>query len=355
MEFLFEYGLFFAKTVTFVVALVVVLSLLVGASQKSKQSHGAGHLEITSLNPQFEDIKETMLLAMTDESQQKDQEKKLAKEKKKQKTEAKKALKKSTSATDDQRGKVFVLNFNGDISASEVNHLREEVTAVLTQATVRDEVVLRLESPGGMVHSYGLASSQLDRLRKKNIPLTVCVDEVAASGGYMMACVADKIFAAPFAIIGSIGVVAQIPNFNKILKKNDVDFEMLTAGEYKRTLTVFGENTDEGRAKFIQDLEETHQLFKDFVSSRRPQVDIEKIATGEIWYGIKAQEVALVDGIQTSDEYIVSRYDDADVFEVRYVIKKKLHERIGLAAEGSIDRLFSKWWSRLTDRSNRHF
>ena len=170
MEFLFEYGLFFAKTVTFVVALVVVLSLLVGASQKSKQSHGAGHLEITSLNPQFEDIKETMLLAMTDESQQKDQEKKLAKEKKKQKTEAKKALKKSTSATDDQRGKVFVLNFNGDISASEVNHLREEVTAVLTQATVRDEVVLRLESPGGMVHSYGLASSQLDRLRKKIFP-----------------------------------------------------------------------------------------------------------------------------------------------------------------------------------------
>ena len=355
MEFLFEYGLFFAKTVTFVVALVIILSLLVGASQKAKQSHGKGHLEVTSLNPQFEDLKETMLLATTDELQQKDQEKELAKAKKKEKAEAKKALKKSTGAADEPRSKVFVLNFQGDISASEVSHLREEITAVLTQATERDEVVLRLESPGGMVHSYGLASSQLDRLRKKNIPLTVCVDEVAASGGYMMACVADKIFTAPFAIIGSIGVVAQMPNFNKILKKNDVDYEMLTAGEYKRTLTIFGENTEEGRAKFIQDLEETHQLFKEFVSSRRPQVDIEKIATGEIWYGTKAQEVALVDGIQTSDEYIVSRFDDADVFEVRYVLKKKLHERIGLAAESSIDRLVSKWWSRLTDRSNRYY
>ena len=170
----------------------------------------------------------------------------------------------------------------------------------------------------------------------------------------MMACVADKILAAPFAIIGSIGVVAQMPNFNKVLKKHDVEFELLTAGEHKRTLTMFGENTEKGREKFIEELEDTHQLFKDYVSTRRPQVDIEKIATGEIWFGSRAKDMALIDDIQTSDEYLVSRIEEADVFEVAYVFKKKLHQRLGIAAEESADRLLLKWWSRLTQISNKH-
>ena len=169
----------------------------------------------------------------------------------------------------------------------------------------------------------------------------------------MMACVADKILAAPFAIIGSIGVVAQIPNFNKVLKKNDVDFELLTAGEHKRTLTMFGENTEKGREKFIEELEETHQLFKDYVSTRRPQLDIDKIATGEIWYGSNALKISLIDELQTSDEYLVSRIKEADVFEIAYVFKKKLHQKLGIAAEESADRLLVKWWQRLTQRSNQ--
>ena len=295
-----------------------------------------------------------MLIATTDESLQKAEEKKLNKAKKKQLSDEKKASKKISDLSIPQRSKVYVLNFDGNISASAVGHLREEITAVLTQATPNDEVLLKLESAGGMVHSYGLASSQLDRLRKKNVPLTVCVDKVAASGGYMMACVADRILAAPFAIIGSIGVVAQMPNFNKVLKKHDVEFELLTAGEHKRTLTMFGENTEKGREKFIEELEDTHQLFKDYVSTRRPQVDIEKIATGEIWFGSRAKDMALIDDIQTSDEYLVSRIEEADVFEVAYVFKKKLHQRLGIAAEESADRLLLKWWSRLTQSSNKH-
>ena len=354
MEFLFEYGLFFAKVATLLVAFVVVVSIVVGASQKNKYGEGKGHLEITPLNQQFEDLKDTMLLATTDESQQKAEEKKLNKAKKKQLSDEKKAIKKAPELDPPKRSKVYVLNFDGNISASAVGHLREEITAVLTQATPNDEVLLKLESAGGMVHSYGLASSQLDRLRKKNVPLTVCVDKVAASGGYMMACVADKILAAPFAIIGSIGVVAQMPNFNKVLKKHDVEFELLTAGEHKRTLTMFGENTDKGREKFIEELEETHQLFKEYVSSRRPQLDIDKIATGEIWYGARAKDIALIDDIQTSDEYLVSRIENADVFEVAYVFKKKLHQRLGIAAEESADRLLLKWWARLTQSSNKH-
>ena len=204
------------------------------------------------------------------------------------------------------------------------------------------------------MHSYGLASSQLDRLRKQSIPRTICVDKVAASGGYMMACVADKILAAPFAVIGSIGVVAQMPNFHRLLKKHDVDFELLTAGEHKRTLTVFGENTEKGREKFVEDLEETHQLFKSYVSERRPQIEIEKIATGEVWFGTRAAELALIDEIKTSDEYLSEQVTQADVYEINYVQKKKLHQRIGIAAEESADRLLIKWWDRLTGSSDKY-
>jgi serine protease SohB len=370
LDFLLEYGLFLAKIATFVFAFAMIVSIIVNARQKNSQGNEKGHLEITPLNEQFEHMSESMLLATMDESLQKAEEKKLIKAKKKQaalaKKEEKKAGKESAKMaktgdgsaepeTVKPKSRVFVLNFDGNISASAVSHLREEVTAILTQATSNDEVLIKLESPGGMVHSYGLASSQLDRLRKKGIPLTACVDKVAASGGYMMACVADKILAAPFAIVGSIGVVAQMPNFNKVLKKHDVDFEILTAGKYKRTLTMFGENTDEGRDKFVEELEETHELFKSYVSERRPQIDIEQIATGEIWYGSQAMELKLVDDVQTSDEYLVSRIAEADVFEVSFVQKKKLHQRLGIAAEESADRLLLRWWARLTQDTNKQF
>ena len=354
MEFLLDYGLFLAKIVTFVIALIIVISVIVGGSKKGKQGSEKGYLEITPLNKQFDELKEAMKLATVSDAGQKLEQKKLQKEKKKQLAEDKKALKKSDASSSTVKGKVFVLKFDGNMSASAVTNLREEITAILTLATAEDEVVVRLESAGGMVHSYGLASSQLDRLKKMDIPLTVCVDKVAASGGYMMACVADKILAAPFAIIGSIGVVAQLPNFNKILKKNDVDFELLTAGEHKRTLTMFGENTDKGREKFVEELEETHRLFKEYVSSRRPQIDIDRIATGEIWYGSSALNMALVDEIKTSDEYLVSKIESSEVFEVCYVLKKKLHQKLGIAAEESADRLLIKWWQRLTQDSNKH-
>lgn len=351
MEFLIEYGLFLAKAATVVVAVVIIISL--GASQKNRHSADKGHLEITPLNQQFDDMSEAMLIATMDESMQKAEEKKLHKAKKKQAKLDKKAHKADTEAEEEVKSRVFVLSFVGDVSASAVSHLREEVTAVLTQATSNDEVVVKLESPGGMVHSYGLASSQLDRVRQAKIPLTVCVDEVAASGGYMMACVADKILAAPFAVIGSIGVVAQMPNFSKVLKKNDVDYEILTAGKYKRTMTMLGENTDAARKKFVAELEEVHVLFKSHVSTMRPKVDIDKIATGETWYGTQALDLALVDGIQTSDDYLVTRSKEARLFEVVFERKKKIHERLGLAAEQSADRLMLKWWARLTQNSHK--
>lgn len=348
LEFLAEYGLFLAKMVTAIMGFGLLVAIVTSASQKNKQGGDRGQLEINPLNDQYDEISEAMSLALIDPVSQKAEAKKLRKDQKKRaKLDSKKA-----QSEQDEKKRVFVLKFKGNVSASAVSNLREEVTAVLTQAQPKDEVVVKLESSGGMVHSYGLASSQLDRLRKQSIPLTICVDKVAASGGYMMACVGDKILAAPFAIIGSIGVVAQLPNFHRLLKKNDVDFELLTAGEHKRTLTIFGENTEQGREKFIEDLQDTHQLFKSYVAERRPKIDIDKVATGEVWFGSRALDLSLVDELMTSDEYLTGCAKESKVFEINYVQKKKLPQRLGIAAEESADRLLVKWWGRLTDSSN---
>jgi len=215
-----------------------------------------------------------------------------------------------------------------------------------------DEMLVKVESPGGLVHGYGLAASQLQRIRSAEVPLTIAVDKVAASGGYMMACVADRIIAAPFAVLGSIGVLAQLPNFHRLLQKNNIDFELLTAGEYKRTLTMFGENTDKGREKFVEELEETHGLFKSFVSANRPALDIAKVATGEIWYGQKAIEEGLIDTLQTSDAFVQERLADWDVYEVKFVHRKNWQEKLGFAAEGALEKSFLKIWQRGQDRTS---
>lgn len=339
MEFIYEYGLFLLKVVTFVIAIGVVIGLVVSAGARQKPA-ATGAIEVTKVNDRFDEMSQLMKQAMFDESIIKKEEKALAKEKKQEKKLNKQKLKAGEEA--EQAKRVFLVDFDGDMKASAVSQLREIVSAVLFVATPKDEVVLRLESGGGMVHSYGLAASQLDRIRQREIPFTVCVDKVAASGGYMMACVANKICAAPFAIIGSIGVLAQLPNFHKVLKKHDIDFEMLTAGEYKRTLTMFGENTEKGREKFVEDLELTHGLFKDYVHQQRPVVDIDAVATGEIWFGTKAKDNKLIDELTTSDDYITGLAADYDVFSVTYSTKKSLPERLGLSVQMGIEKGMSR-------------
>ena len=234
----------------------------------------------------------------------------------------------SDAESDAGKSRVYALTFEGDMDATKVSHLRHEINAVLTKASSGDEVVVRVKSFGGRVHGYGLAASQLQRVRQHGLNLVVAVDQVAASGGYLMAAVANKVIAAPFAVVGSIGVVAEIPNVHRLLKKNDVDVEVITAGRYKRTLTVLGENTDEGRRKFTEELEDLHVLFQEFVNEQRPGVELEKVATGEAWYGRRAIELNLVDEIATSDEYLMRRCAEADVFEVRWVEHKKPLERV---------------------------
>lgn len=342
MELLSEYGLFLAKIITIVVAVAAIAAIIVNVAQRKRQR---GELRVTNLSEQYQEMKDDLAMALLDGHQQKLWHK-AQKKKRKQEAKAAKARAKQGETRDTDKPRVWVLDFKGSMDAHEVNALREEVTVVLAVVKSQDQVVLRLESPGGVVHGYGLAASQLQRLRDKNIPLTIAVDKVAASGGYMMACVADRIVSAPFAIIGSIGVVAQIPNFNRFLKSKDIDIELHTAGQYKRTLTLLGENTEEGRQKFREDLNETHQLFKAFVHRMRPTLDIEQVATGEHWYGEQALEKGLIDEINTSDDVILNLMEGRDVLNVRYLQRKKLMDRFTGSAAESADRLLMRWWQR---------
>ncbi len=343
MEFLYEYGLFVAKAVTLVIAFIVVVSTIVGLA--SKQKHGKGQLEIVSISEQLKDITNYAKQVLLD----KNALKKLAKEQKKEakaKNKSKNKAKITEHGEESEKSRLYVIDFKGSMDANEVEHLREEITAILCVANKEDEVLVRLESGGGVVHGYGLAASQLQRIKEKGLKLTIAVDKVAASGGYMMACVADKLLASQFAYIGSIGVLAQLPNFNKLLKKNDIEFEQHTAGEFKRTLTVFGENNDEGRAKFKEEIEEIHVLFKDFVQSQRPDMDIDKVATGEYWPGIKAKSLGLIDDITTSDDYILSHYPAREIFSVKYAVKKNVAEKLGMSAANVVERVFMKSMSK---------
>jgi len=318
MDFLAEYGMFLAKLGTFVILLLAIVFIAFVLFMRAKAS-GDEHLEIKNLNQKYEHMQLMLKSAILPKKAFKKDLKALkAKHKQEQKKESE----------SDERHNIYVLNFNGDIRASEVASLREEITALLTVADKNDEVIVLLESGGGTVHGYGLAASQLRRIKDKSIKLTVSVDKVAASGGYMMACVADHIIASPFAIIGSIGVLAQIPNFNRFLKKHNIDFEQIAAGKYKRTLSLFGENTEENREKLRQELEDTHQLFKEFVSENRTKVDIEKIATGEHWHGKNALKLGLIDELKTSDDYLSEASNSADIYEISYYRKRPLIEKI---------------------------
>jgi len=332
IEFLSDYGLFLAKAVTIVIAILMIITVAAATAQSRQRRDHKGEIQVTPLNEFFEDLRDALRHNILDKDELKEIEKARKKEEKSKKKHKDEPRKK----------RVFVLDFDGDVKATGVEEFANEVTAVLTMAEKQDEVVLRLESPGGQVHSYGLASSQLERFRQKEIPLTVCVDKVAASGGYMMACTANKIVAAPFAILGSIGVVAELPNFNRILRKYDVDYDIYTAGEFKRTVTMLGENTEEGKKKFVEEIEETHVLFKDLIKRNRPSLDVNAVATGEHWYGQQCIDMGLIDSVQTSDDYLYEASHSSDIFEVSYEVRKSMADRLGFAMEGALTRTITR-------------
>ncbi|EEX49889.1 protease SohB [Pasteurella dagmatis] len=337
------YGIFILEILTILLVILGIILMIFTLKQHKKKT--SGELSITDLSTEYEDNTQKLRNFHLSEDDLKDVEK-AEKKAEKEKIKVEKEKRKRGEFINERKPHLYVLNFKGDISASETTALREEISAIIGVAQPEDEVLLRLESPGGVVHGYGLAASQLARLKKHNIKLTIAVDKVAASGGYMMACVADKIVAAPFAILGSVGVVAQIPNIHRLLKKHDVDVDVMTAGEYKRTVTLLGENTEKGKQKFQQELEETHDLFKQFVAQNRPHLDVNKIATGEHWFGQQALELNLVDEIATSDDLILDAIKTKKVVSLKYQTKKSLIQKIGMQAEESVDGVLLRWLSR---------
>ena len=306
IELLSNYGLFLMKALTLLISILIIISFIVN----SKKSDQSGRIEIKNVNKELDSIEENIKKNILTTS------------------DFKKFIKARKKSNKKLEKRLFVIDFKGNIRASEIVSLRREVSGVILSCKKGDEVLLRLENSGGTVHEHGLAASQLKRIKDKKIPLTICVDKVAASGGYMMACVANKIVASPFAIIGSIGVLAQVPNFNKLLKDKGINFEQHTAGNYKRTVTMFGENTDKDREKLNEQLEDIHVLFKNFITSQRKNVDIEKVATGEYWYGENALSLNLIDEVMTSDEYILAMREKFTITHIKYKPIKTFSDKI---------------------------
>jgi serine protease SohB len=329
MEILLDYLIFLLKVLTIALAVTVPLLIVIGSSKGKSQPKGT--LSITNLSDKYEEMGNAVKGSLMSSKELKKFNKELSKNKKKK-------------DKGDKEETVFVLNFNGDIQASQVEKLKQEINAILLSDSSCREVVVKVESGGGSAYAYGLCAAELKRLVDNDINLTVCIDKVAASGGYLMSCVASKIIAAPWAIVGSIGVIAQLPNFHRLLKNNSIDFEMHTAGAFKRTLTTLGENTEEGREKFKSDLEDLHVIFKDFVKDQRPQVDTDVVATGEVWQGEEAMEVGLVDGLETSDNYLVNLYKEAKLFEIEFVEKKNLSERFAFSMQLLIEKSVIKFY-----------
>ena len=318
--FLNEYLMFLFKTLTIVVGIVSIIIVYFYSKVKLKHGKSKGLLIIKDLSNSYHRLKIQMLSNL------------YAKDK------VKEEIRKYKKLTKDNKKKLnrlntYIIKFNGNIKATAVESLKEEITAIISVANKKDNVVLVLESPGGTVSGYGLAASELSRIKKKGIKLTIIVDKVAASGGYMMACMANKIIAAPFAIIGSIGVISQTPNFHRLLKDKGVEFEQITSGKYKRTVTMFGNNTEEDREKLKSELGSIHEQFKGLIKTQRPGIDIEKVSTGEYWLGEKAKELKLVDELMTSEEYLMSIYESgSNLYRIEYKKKETLMNKLSIAS-----------------------
>lgn len=347
IEFLADYGLFLLKTATIVIGVLVIIGFAARSARKARPAPRE-RLKVKKLNEKYKAMERSLKHHILPGHKVKQ----LVKAEKKENKAKRKAEKKGTDEESDKK-RIFVLKFKGDILASSVKSLREEITALLKFCREGDEVVLKLESSGGTVIGYGLAASQLRRLKDHNIHLTVAVDKVAASGGYKMACVADHLVAAPFALVGSIGVVWEQPNFHRLLKKNDIDYELVTAGKFKRTLTLFGENTEEGREKQTEELADIHGLFKEFVSENRKALDIEQVATGECWYGPQALELNLVDELKTSDDLLLEKSDDADIYEISYKFADPLSARISYSLNKIVRNFFYSMWQTVGEGQYR--
>ena len=324
IDLLIAYGFFLLKIITVLAVILIPIMVIVG-STKHKKETDKGRIIVKNLSDKLEEIGVSLKSAEMDPKAYKS----FLKERTKKKKKAIKGKPKEI---------IYVLDFKGDLQASAVDKLKQEINAIIASEVKCKEVVLKVESGGGSAYAYGLCAAELKRLVDNKIKLTVCIDKMAASGGYLMSCVATKIVAAPWAIVGSIGVIAQLPNFHRLLKKLDIDIEMHTAGKFKRTLTTLGKNTKQGREKFISELEDLHVVFKDFVKENRPKIKVAQVSTGEVWQGDKAVKLGLIDEIGTSDDYLLKLASKFKLLEIEYFEKKPLTARFSTAIEVIVEK-----------------
>ena len=340
MPFWLDIAAFLVKAII-IVAAIGGLALLIARLARSDERKERD-IKVTPLDERYDAMRDAMNGALLDKKERKA----LAKTRKKETKASAKARRGHTPGK-----RIYVLAFKGDMRATAVKRLASEIDTLLIAARPgTDEAVIRIESPGGSVTGYGLAAAEILRLRERKIKVTASVDQVAASGGYMMACAADRIVAAPFAVVGSIGVVAPVPNLHRLLKKNEIDFEEMTAGEFKRTISFLGEITPAGREHFRGKLDETHEAFKAHVAECRPNVDIASVANGDYWLAREALPLGLVDEIMTGDELLFRARDSARLYEVKTEAHKTLLQQImsgiGGAVEKAADAIVAKLVSR---------
>lgn len=329
MPFWLDIAAFLVKALILVAAIGAIALLIARLARGDHDKDDEPQIKVRPLNARYDAMRDALNAVFLDRKGLKAAGKARKKEKK-------------AGVHDDGRRRIYVLAFKGDMRASAVRRFGREIDAVLTVARAgEDEVALRLESPGGTVTGYGLAAAEILRLRERKVKVTALVDQVAASGGYMMAVAADRIVAAPFAVVGSIGVVAPIPNLHRLLKKNDVDFEEMTAGEYKRSVSLLGEITPSGREHFRGKLDDMHDAFKAHVARCRPGVDIDAVANGDTWLASEAAPLGLVDEIMTGDEWLFRARESARLIEVASEARKTLMQQLlgglGVAARSAAD------------------
>jgi serine protease SohB len=238
---------------------------------------------------------------------------------------------------------IAVVSFDGDVRATK----RKIVSALIDELIVNkdklSEAVVVVNSPGGSVAEYGLLYAEMERIRAAGISLTVCIDTYAASGGYLMSLPANRIVAAPFAFVGSVGVVAYSPNIHRLLKKHDIEPRLFTAGEFKRTVTLIGDDDEEAKQHFQHQLESLHGLFLAAVKKYRTGANFEKIGTGDHWTAEESQtqNLGLVDHIATSREYLLKLNADRDLVH----LSQKKH-----MLEGGLGRFAAQLSEELVDR-----
>ena len=199
-------------------------------------------------------------------------------------------------------------------------------------------VALIINSPGGSPVQSALISERIVELSSKNnIPVFAFVEDVAASGGYWLACSADEIFVMPASIVGSIGVISAGFGFVEVIKKIGVERRVFSKGENKGMLDPFQPQNSED-VKVITDLqEEIHNQFKEWVSKRRGNrldkeiINKEGIFEAKIFSGVKACEIGLADSIGELKQVMRERFDEKVIFK-EISGRKKLGQRLGLSS-----------------------